>query len=91
MQDTCQIHHDTTGYVSDRKSPPKTIGNPPAPYAGTVSDTASKSDSPECGSDTERLRVTNTESWPRPDRTSELGRVDSLIPYWFISGLFWDE
>ena len=31
-QDTsCKIHHDTTGYVSDRKSPPKTIGNPPSP------------------------------------------------------------
>ena len=32
-QDTCKIHHDTTGYVSDRKSPPKTIGNPPSPGA----------------------------------------------------------
>ena len=31
-QDTCKIHHDTTGYVSDRKSPPKTIGNPPSPH-----------------------------------------------------------
>ena len=30
-QDTCKIHHDTTGYVSDRKSPPKTIGNPRHP------------------------------------------------------------
>ena len=35
-QDTCKIHHDTTGYVSDRKSPPKTIGNPPAPLLGRV-------------------------------------------------------
>ena len=30
-QDTCKIHYDTTGYVSDRKSPPKTIGNSPSP------------------------------------------------------------
>ena len=25
------IHHDTSGYVSDRKLHPKTIGNPPSP------------------------------------------------------------
>jgi hypothetical protein len=31
MQDTCRIHHNTSGYVSDRKPPPKRIGNPPAP------------------------------------------------------------
>ena len=31
MQDTYRIHHDTTGYVSDRKSPPKRIGTPPIP------------------------------------------------------------
>ena len=31
MQDTCKIHQNTSGYVSDRKLPPKTIGNPPAP------------------------------------------------------------
>ena len=35
MQDTCRIHPDTTGYVSDRKSPPKTIGNPPSPVDST--------------------------------------------------------
>jgi hypothetical protein len=29
MQDTCRIHQDTSGYVSDRKPPPKRIGNPP--------------------------------------------------------------
>jgi hypothetical protein len=29
LQDTCRIHHDTSGYVSDRKLHPKTIGNPP--------------------------------------------------------------
>ena len=33
MQDTCNIHKDTLGYVSDRKPPPKRIGNPPAPGA----------------------------------------------------------
>ena len=30
-QDTIRIHHDTSGYVSDRKLHPKTIGNPPSP------------------------------------------------------------
>ena len=30
MQDTCKIHHDTTGYVSDRKSP-QNDRKPPAP------------------------------------------------------------
>ena len=34
-QDTIRIHHDTSGYVSDRKLHPKTIGNPPSPGAGT--------------------------------------------------------
>jgi len=34
MQDTCKIHKDTSGYVSDRKPPPKRIGNPPAPGSG---------------------------------------------------------
>jgi hypothetical protein len=34
MQDTCKIHEDTSGYVSDRKLPPKRIGNPPAPGVG---------------------------------------------------------
>ena len=34
MQDTCKIHEDTSGYVSDRKPPPKRIGNPPAPGTG---------------------------------------------------------
>ena len=29
MQDTCRIHQNTSGYVSDRKLHPKTIGNPP--------------------------------------------------------------
>jgi hypothetical protein len=29
MQDTCRIHRNTSGYVSDRKTPPKRIGNPP--------------------------------------------------------------
>ena len=29
-QDTCRIHHDTSGNVSDR-TPPKTIGNPTSP------------------------------------------------------------
>jgi hypothetical protein len=29
MQDTCRIHQNTSGYVSDRKPPPKRIGNPP--------------------------------------------------------------
>ncbi len=33
MQDTCMIHQNTSGYVSDRKPPPKRIGNPPAPSA----------------------------------------------------------
>ena len=33
MQDTCKIHRNTSGYVSDRKPPPKRIGNPPAPRA----------------------------------------------------------
>ena len=33
MQDTCRIHQNTSGYVSDRKLHPKTIGNPPAPGA----------------------------------------------------------
>ena len=28
MQDTCRIHQNTSGYVSDRKPPPKRIGNP---------------------------------------------------------------
>jgi hypothetical protein len=28
MQDTCRIHRNTSGYVSDRKLPPKMIGNP---------------------------------------------------------------
>jgi hypothetical protein len=28
MQDTCRIHQNTSGYVSDRKLPPKMIGNP---------------------------------------------------------------
>jgi hypothetical protein len=31
-QDTIRIHHDTSGYVSDRKLHPKTIGNPPSPH-----------------------------------------------------------
>ena len=32
MQDTCKIHQNTSGYVStDRKPPPKRMGNPPAP------------------------------------------------------------
>ena len=31
-QDTCRIHHDTSGYVSDRTPPPpQRIGNPPSP------------------------------------------------------------
>jgi len=31
MQDTCRIHRNTSGYVSDRKPPPKRIGNPTSP------------------------------------------------------------
>ena len=31
MRDTCKIHHDTTGYVSDRKSPPQNDRKPPNP------------------------------------------------------------
>jgi hypothetical protein len=29
MQDTCRIHRNTSGYVSDRNPPPKRIGPPP--------------------------------------------------------------
>jgi len=29
IKDTCRIHQNTSGYVSDRKLPPKMIGNPP--------------------------------------------------------------
>ena len=36
MQDTCRIHQNTSGYVSDRKLHPKTIGNPPAPLEPLV-------------------------------------------------------
>jgi hypothetical protein len=31
MQDTCRIHQNTSGYVSDRNPPPKRIGNPTSP------------------------------------------------------------
>ena len=34
MQDTCKIHHDTTGYVSDRKSPPQNDRKPPHSRVG---------------------------------------------------------
>jgi hypothetical protein len=37
IRDTCRIHHDTPGYVSDRGPPPNTIGTPPpAPGGGSV-------------------------------------------------------
>jgi hypothetical protein len=36
MQDTCKIHQNTSGYISDRNPPPKRIGNPPAPRADVV-------------------------------------------------------
>ena len=39
MQDTCRIHPNTSGYVSDRKPPPKRIGNPPAPPGHRVTAT----------------------------------------------------
>jgi hypothetical protein len=33
-QDTCRIHRNTSGYVSDRNPPPKRIGNPTSPPVG---------------------------------------------------------
>ena len=35
-QDTCKIHRNTSGYVSDRKPPPKRIGNPTSPVSATL-------------------------------------------------------
>jgi len=34
MQDTCRIHRNTSGYVSDRKPPQKRIGTPLTPDGG---------------------------------------------------------
>ena len=49
-QDTCKIHRNTSGYVSDRKPPPKRIGNPTSPMHYVSADLASGEGSDMCSS-----------------------------------------
>jgi hypothetical protein len=62
-QDTCKIHQNTSGYVSDRKPPPKRIGNPTSPV-GSVTvdllDTVSQSREDHPLNHSDRLRSSPT-------------------------------
>ena len=89
-QDTCKIHRNTSGYVSDRKPPPKRIGNPTSPQEGHQEEDESPDGFPDGDGNG---GAEKTGAWPQRDKL-DLVRLDAarqIQTGWVPSGFTFHE